>query len=47
MEPILKKSKFVVIFAVAGVLGVSSQTSPINSQIPKLNALVDRALQAM
>jgi hypothetical protein len=44
MEPILKKSKFVVMFAVAGVLGVSSQTSPINSQIPKLNALVDRSL---
>ena len=43
MEWILKKSKFVVILAVTGLVGIGSQTLPINAQIPKLNALVDRS----
>ena len=43
MEWILKKSKFIAIMAVTGVVGISSQVSPISTQIPKLNALVDRS----
>ena len=43
MEWILKKSKFVVIFAVTGLVGIGSQALPINAQIPKLNAFVDRS----
>jgi hypothetical protein len=43
MEWILKKSKFVVIFTVTGLVGIGSQALPINAQIPKLNAFVDRS----
>jgi hypothetical protein len=39
----LKKSKFLIILTVTGFAGVSSQYTPINSQIPKLNAFVDRS----
>ena len=43
MEWILKKSKFVVILTVTGLVGITSQALPINAQIPKLNAFVDRS----
>lgn len=43
MESILKKSKFFLTFAVAGVVGIGSQAALINSQFPKLNALVSRS----
>jgi hypothetical protein len=39
----LKKSKFVVIFIVTGLVGIGSQALPINAHIPKLNAFVDRS----
>ena len=39
----MKKSKFVVIFTVTGLVGIGSQALPINAQIPKLNAFVDRS----
>jgi len=43
MEWILKKSKFLAILAATGLVGISSQALPINPQIPKLNALVNRS----
>ena len=39
----MKKSKFLVILAATGLVGISSQALPINPQIPKLNALVNRS----
>jgi hypothetical protein len=39
----LQKSKFVIIFTVTGLVGIGSQALPINAQIPKLNAFVDRS----
>ena len=39
----MKKSKFVVILTVTGLVGIGSQALPINAQIPKLNAFVDRS----
>lgn len=39
----MKKSKFVVIFAVTGLVGIGIQALPINAQIPKLNVLVNRS----
>ena len=39
----MQKSKFVIIFTVTGLVGIGSQALPINAQIPKLNAFVDRS----
>jgi hypothetical protein len=39
----IEKSKFFLTFAVAGVVGIGSQAALINSQFPKLNALVSRS----
>lgn len=39
----MKKSKFLAILAATGLVGISSQALPINPQIPRLNALVNRS----